>query len=287
MDINPTKELPKKEKIMKNLDIYNKWSEFINKYKKYFPNNQTTSILLPDLPEDIKEYINNLDSLLKEITNLPKKPSKKSTIVKPKDNTSHNNKSKTLTKSDYQELSNKMTIQKSSTTKEMFNKNNNLWYEYHNARDISFTGYDNQDDIPINKIIKYLDTRTKHKLKILDLGCGRNLIKQHFKENSKFDITGYDYVSYNGSTECDISNLPDEDESIKICIYSQSLMGFNWKDYLLEGHRVLEYNGEMIISENRDRYDGIKNYLQELNMQIISDDYVETNRWFVINAIKR
>ena len=169
----------------------------------------------------------------------------------------------------------------------MFNKNNNLWHEYHNARDISFTSYDNQDDIPINKIIKYLDTRTKHKLKILDLGCGRNLIKHHFKENSKFDITGYDYVSYNGSTECDISNLPNEDESIKICIYSQSLMGFNWKDYLLEGHRVLEYDGEMIISENRDRYDGIKNYLQELNMQIISDDYVETNRWFVINAIKR
>ena len=69
-------------------------------------------------------------------------------------------------------------------------------------------------------------TRTKNKLKILDLGCGRNLIKHRFKENSKFDITGYDDVSYNGSTECDISNLPDEDEFIKLCIYPQSLIGF-------------------------------------------------------------
>ncbi len=43
-------------------------------------------------------------------------------------------------------------------------------------------------------------------------------------------IIGYDYISYNCSIKCDISNLPDEDESTKICIYSQSLIGFNWKD---------------------------------------------------------
>ena len=29
-------------------------------------------------------------------------------------------------------------------------------------------------------------------------------------------IIGYDYISYNGSIKCDISNLPDEDESTKI-----------------------------------------------------------------------
>jgi hypothetical protein len=28
-------------------------------------------------------------------------------------------------------------------------------------------------------------------------------------------IIGYDYVSFNNSIECDISNLLDEDESIK------------------------------------------------------------------------
>ena len=33
----------------------------------------------------------------------------------------------------------------------------------------SFQDYDNQNDIPINKIIKYLKTKLKHKLKILDL----------------------------------------------------------------------------------------------------------------------
>ena len=158
----------------------------------------------------------------------------------------------------------------------MFIKEPNLWTLYHDCRDFSFKGYDNQDEIPINKIIKYLETinnfinywgkkykvffaetKTKHKLTILDLGCGRNLIYQYFKDNKKMTIIGYDYISFNDSIKCDISNLPDDDDSIKICIYSQSLMGFNWKEYLNEAVRVLEYNGEIIISESTERYETI------------------------------
>lgn len=138
----------------------------------------------------------------------------------------------------------------------------------------------------INKIISYLETKSKHKLKILDLGCGRNLIYQHFKDNKKMTIIGCDYVSFNDSIKYDISKLPD-DETIKICIYSQSLMGFNWKEYLNEGVRVLEYNGEIIISESIERYKTIKEYLEELKMKIIIDDYKETNRWFIIHTIKQ
>lgn len=64
-------------------------------------------------------------------------------------------------------------------------------------------------------------------------------------------------------------------------------MGSNWKDYLNEGKRVLEYNGDIIISEAIDRYDKIKEYLEELEMKIIKDEYNETNRWFLIHAIKQ
>ena len=50
-----------------------------------------------------------------------------------------------------------MSLQKSSTTKEMFIKELNLWTLYYDCRDFSFKGYDNQDEILINKIIKYLE----------------------------------------------------------------------------------------------------------------------------------
>jgi hypothetical protein len=64
-------------------------------------------------------------------------------------------------------------------------------------------------------------------------------------------------------------------------------MGYNWKEYLNEGKRVLEYNGEMIISENKERYETVKKYLDEINMKIITDEYKETNIWFIIHAIKQ
>lgn len=119
------------------------------------------------------------------------------------------------------------------------------------------------------------------------MGCGRNLIKQHFKYDSKFKIIGYDYVENNGSKVCDISKLDEESELIDICIYSQSLMGSNWKDYLVEGKRVLRYNGEMIISESVERFDVIREYLAELEMKIINVEHDKTKRWFYINAIKQ
>ena len=43
----------------------------------------------------------------------------------------------------------------------------------------------------------------------------------------------------------------------------------------------------MIISESTERYEIIKIYLEELKMKIIIDDYIETNRWIIIHAIKQ
>jgi hypothetical protein len=280
---------------MKNEEIYNTYTAFLTEYQEYFLNNKIIkeSVLKVNVTSEV---INNkiikepkLKAINKKEIKECIKPLKKSTLIEPKtdikNKKNENNLSNSL--SNYQELSKKMTLQKSSTTNNMFENEPNLWVNYHDARDFSFQGYDNQEEIPINKIIKYLESKSKHKLKILDLGCGRNIISQHFKENKKMLIIGYDYISYNGSIKCDISNLPDEDDSIKICIYSQSLMGFNWKEYLNEGNRVLEYNGEIIISESRERYEIIKSYLEKLNMKIIIDEYNETNRWFIIHAIKQ
>jgi hypothetical protein len=84
--------------IMKNEDIYNKWKNFLEEYQEYFPDNSAI-----------------------------KQSSKKSTTIKPKIESNQNNiidnKAKQL--SNYQELSKKMSLQKSSTTKEMFIKEPN------------------------------------------------------------------------------------------------------------------------------------------------------------------
>jgi 2-polyprenyl-3-methyl-5-hydroxy-6-metoxy-1,4-benzoquinol methylase len=211
---------------------------------------------------------------------------KKSVNIKPKINVESTAEKHNRINSEYQEISRKMSLQNSTNTNNMFKENQDLWHKYHDSRDLSFKGYDEQDEIPVNKIINYLKTKNKYKLKILDLGCGRNLIQEYFKSTDKFKITGYDHVSYNGSIEADISQLPKKDNSINLCIYSQSLMGSNWKQYLDEGYRVLNYHGEIIISESVERYDMIKEYINKLKLHIKKDEYNKDKRWFYIHAIK-
>jgi len=262
--------------IMKDDTIKKKWEQFVTKHKKYFPDN-------PAIKDDM--YYSSESESEEEI---PKKLTKKSTTIKPKEEKIQIETTEQINKrkiSEYQELTKKMSIQKSETTKKMFKENSDLWHKYHDNRDFSFKGYNKQEDIPVNKIIAYLETKSNKKLKILDLGCGRNTVKEHFKDNKKLDITGYDYVSYNGSIVCDISDLPEEDETIDICVYSQSLMGSNWKEYLDEGFRVLRYNGEMIISESIDRYDLIKKYIDKLGYHIKLSNNEKTNRWFYLHVI--
>ena len=319
-----TENYKKKSNIMKDENIKNKWEEFINnsKYKKYFISNEEHWYKMLD---KVKQYIdeknekphrNSKDKDIKimgkwidhQKTNYKKKsyimkdekirlkwkefindylnkPSKKSVNIKPKKESKNKTGRKRSKNSEYQDICKKMSSQNSKTTNKMFQDNKDLWHKYHNSRDFSFKGYDKQEEIPINKIINYLESKKKRKLKILDLGCGRNKIYQHFKDNKKFNIIGYDYISYNNSIECDISNLKEEDESVNICIYSQSLMGSNWKEYLQEGKRVLNYNGEIIISESIERYENIKNYIKELGLYIKQDEYINTKRWFYIHAI--
>ena len=251
--------------IMKRLEIRLLWEEFITEYSHIF--NPTTN------------------------TEKPKRPSKKKTTITQNEqqiienneiiNQTHHE--KILSK--YQEISKKLTIQNSQTTSQMFKENPILWLNYHDARDFSFQGYDNQNEIPINNIITYITKKNNKNLTILDLGCGRNLIKKHFEQYPNLNIIGYDHVSFNDSEQCDISKLPNQNNTVDICIFSQSLMGSNWESYLEEAIRVLRHNGEIIISESVERYDSIKKIINDKNLFIKFDHNVENNRWFYLHVL--
>lgn len=173
--------------------------------------------------------------------------------------------------SDYKLTGRAWSTQKSFTTHEKLQSNPAEWHAYHDARDISFKGYD-QSQIPRNRIIAHLANKCKHRLRILDLGCGRNNIAQHFAYEKKFTIQGYDHVVEEGSGAltgniADLS-VQEKDEGADICIYSQSLMGSDKLDYLTEGHRMLRYNGEFIISEHIDMLDKVRAELGRLGCKV-------------------
>jgi SAM-dependent methyltransferase len=198
-------------------------------------------------------------------------------------------------------LINVMNTHHSKISKEMFENFPDLWYRYqdflHENKNIDKELYSNTDSdidtdidsetcVPVNKIIKYLDSKKNRKLTILDLGCGRdNLIQNYFSSNPNFNITGYDFISINNCKACDISSLPDESESKNICIICESLIGINWKDYINEAKRVLCFNGLLIIYDLIENYEQTKNYLNELEMILLIDECNISNKWFSIYAL--
>jgi ribosome modulation factor len=206
-----------------------------------------------------------------------------------------------ITDSPYKLTGRAWSSQKSTTTHEKLQSNPAEWHAYHAARDISFQGYTDQSQIPRNRIIAHLANKRKDKkFRILDLGCGRNNIAQHFmhiEKDHKFTVQGYDHVIEEGSTARvgNIANLvaQEEDESVDICIYSQSLMGTDWCEYLTEGYRMLRCGGEFIISEHIKMLDNVRAELVRLGCKIesVDADAVEVEahddkvpKWFVLVA---
>jgi hypothetical protein len=184
-----------------------------------------------------------------------------------------------------------MSTQSAYTTDQMFKQNPEYWHKYHDSRDISFQGYE-QKDIPVNKIIEYLkkiEQRSK-KVKIADLGCGRNKIYEVFRESKYIKVTGYDYISYNNSKSINILDIDAKVNKYNICIFCQSLMGVSWMKYIDKTYELLKYNGEIIISDSCERYDIIRNYILSNNDLIIIKDECDKNdkyinRWFYLHII--
>jgi len=219
------------------------------------------------------------------------------------------NPKRVITDSQYKLTGRAWSTQKSCTTHEKLQSNPAEWHAYHAARDISFQGYTDQSQIPRNRVIANLAKKRKHRLRILDLGCGRNNIAQHFAENDKdhkFTIQGYDHVVEEGSG-ARVGNIADlsaqeHDESADICLWSQSLMGSDWSEYLTEGYRMLRYNGEFIISEHIRMLDKVRAELERLGCKVESvnadagdvagaaaeeeDSDEKIAKWFVLVARK-
>jgi len=219
------------------------------------------------------------------------------------------NPKRVITDSQYKLTGRAWSTQKSRTTHEKLQSNPTEWHAYHAARDISFQGYPDQAQIPRHRVIAHIAKKRKHRLRILDLGCGRNNIAQHFAENDKdhkFTIQGYDHVVEEGSG-ARVGNIADlsaqeHDESADICLWSQSLMGSDWSEYLTEGYRMLRYNGEFIISEHIRMLDKVRAELERLGCKVESvnadagdvagaaaeeeDSDEKIAKWFVLVARK-
>jgi hypothetical protein len=182
---------------------------------------------------------------------------------------------------DFSELNRKWSISRSSNTFERLKSDPFEWNYYH-------TQYREKrkewDEIPYEEIAKKIKTREDWV--VADLGCGENLLSKEI--NNK--VHAFDYIAKEGEDviACDMSNVPLDDNAVDVAVFSLSLMGSNYEEYLKESYRILKPYGNLFIAEPKKKGERIlpdlKKHLTRIGFKIV-DDYYSSN-FLYLDCIK-
>tara|TARA_B110000971_G_scaffold105123_1_gene107922 strand:+ start:55 stop:723 length:669 start_codon:yes stop_codon:yes gene_type:complete len=158
-------------------------------------------------------------------------------------------------KSEISVLHQKYKTMTSQNLNTYFKEDSSKWEEYHKISKDNEESFP-EDEIPRNKMIRYLENLPGEKTKVIvDLGCGFAEINEHFKTDKRFTFHNFDHVSSNESViSRDIKNTELGDYSVDIAIFCLAMWGSNCKDYISEAHRILDTGGTLLIVEAFKRW---------------------------------
>jgi len=169
---------------------------------------------------------------------------------------------------DFEKFNQRINTEKSETTHLRLNENPEEWLEYHRQYREARKDW---TVIPFEYWISRLK-QLSPRLEIGDFGCGEAKIQEELGNR----VHSFDHVTINENvTSCDVSSVPLDDGSLDVIVFSLSLMGKNWSDYIKEANRCLPTNGFVFISETtnalKGRLDSLKQTLQENNFEVYEE----------------
>jgi len=169
----------------------------------------------------------------------------------------------------------------SSTTHERLNQNPEEWYLYHTLYREARKDW---VEVPFEKIAKSLKKRPDWV--IGDFGCGEAKLAALLPNK----VVSFDHIAINENvTACDIAHVPLGDGALDVAVFSLSLMGLNYADYLKEAYRALRFGGILKIAEPISRWSEKR---PELLSTIAEAGFVlvgsveESHQFLYIDAIK-
>ena len=149
------------------------------------------------------------------------------------------------------------------------------WEEYHRQyrearKDWSIIPYQEA----IKRIKQLFTSRMLMTVQIGDFGCGEAKIMEAFGPER---VYSFDHVAINDKvTACDMKNTGLPDDVLDVAIFSLSLMGKNWRDYIIEAKRCLATNGYLLIAETtkslRTRLSSLMDILRQQGFEIYTDE---------------
>ena len=220
---------------MKDEFRYLKWTQFLEEYKQYF--DKTFDDKSVEEPEEIPK---------------PTKSMKLKEAVQSKESSEQK---RIRNKSELSILHQRYKTLNSQNLQKEFKEIPELWYKYHSISEENEKSFP-EDEIPRNRIIQELNKlQFKRSKTIVDMGCGKAQIAEYFKDDKRFNFINYDHISSSDNIiSCDISNIPDDDYSVEICILCLAMWGSNCHDYIKESNRILESGGKLYIIEATKRW---------------------------------
>jgi hypothetical protein len=148
---------------------------------------------------------------------------------------------------DFSEMNRVWSVSNSTTTGERLRENPEEWYQYHTLYREKRKDW---NEFPCEVIGNKLKNRPE--LVVGDFGCGENLLSKMIPNK----VHAFDHIAIDETvTACDISNVPLNDNVLDVVVFSLSLMGTNYRDYLVEGHRTLRPFGMIMICEPKGAWE--------------------------------
>jgi hypothetical protein len=168
---------------------------------------------------------------------------------------------------DFSTMNRKWNQTRSETTHTRLQKNPEEWEQYHTLYREARKDW---AVVPYEEMIRWCQQRTGYV--IGDFGCGE--AKMAEAVGDRHTVHSFDHVAVNDDVvACDLTHVPLDDQTLDVAVFSLSLMGANFSDYLREAHRTLKLDGHLHVIEatshfkNRDEF---AKSLEGLGFDIVS-----------------
>lgn len=143
------------------------------------------------------------------------------------------------------EMNHRINREPGNKTHDRFIKDPAEWEHYHA---IYREDRKNWPVIPYQEALKWFKARP-HMI-VGDFGCGEALLANELENK----VLSFDHIAINEDViACDMTHVPLNDAYLDAAIFSLSLMGSNFFDYLKEAHRCLKLDGHLWIAEPTSR----------------------------------
>jgi superfamily II DNA or RNA helicase len=183
---------------------------------------------------------------------------------------------------DFSQMNARIGSSASETTNRRFNESSDEWYLYHSLYKEARKSW---IEVPYAVIAESLAKRPDWI--IGDFGCGEALLSTIIPNK----VYNFDHVAINESVEaCDMMRTSLPDETLDVAVFSLSLMGLNWSDYIREAHRVLRPGGFIEIAEPASKWEEgkleqLKSVIEKPGFQLVGQPR-NSQQFIYLRAVK-